>query len=450
MPDAQTSNSDSIAPSKEILGYTLKERIGSGGFGEVWSAVAPGGMIKAVKIVYGYHDEKRAQGELKSLDRVKQLRHPFLLSLERIEIFEGQLIVVSELADKSMADLFNELVMKGEPGIHRDQLIKYMRDAADALDHLSDEHSLQHLDVKPENLLIVGSHVKVADFGLVKELHDKSMSLMTGMTPAYAAPELFDGRPGSFSDQYSLAIVYQEMLTSIRPFPGTTPAQLAAQHMHGKPNLRPLPADDRATIARALSKDPNVRFSSCGDMVEELANRKRTTRKSIRRIQRTSDSPDSNATRSDTPDMTAVMDSEGLPFQASEIQTLEPPECDPDNAVARPTLIVGIGATGNRIVHHLKQQMDARHGSMDSIPSVRLLAIDSDIEDLSQLTGMGEPGSLNASESIHTPLQSPEFYRDQASSSLSWLSRRWIYNIPRSKKDRRLTAFGTFVVCQPL
>jgi len=442
MPEEQTSTTDAIAPSKDILGYTLKERIGSGGFGEVWSAEAPGGMIKAVKIVYGYHDEKRAQGELKALDRVKQLRHPFLLSLERIEIFEGQLIVVSELADKSMADLFNEFAIKGEPGIPREQLIKYMRDAADALDYLGNEHSLQHLDVKPENLLIVGSHVKVADFGLVKELHDDSMSLMTGMTPAYAAPELFDGRPGSYSDQYSLAIVYQEMLTSIRPFPGTTPAQLAAQHVHGKPNLRPLPSQDRATIARALSKDPNVRFSNCLEMVEDLANRKRVTSKKIKRIQRPSDSSDSVSVKSDSPDMTVIVDSQGLPFQASQIETLEPPQCNASEAVVRPTLVIGVGSTGNRVVHQLKKQLDSRHGSMESIPSVRLLAIDSDIDDLSALTGMGDRGALSTSESIHTALKTPEFYRDQASSSLSWLSRRWIYNIPRSQKTEGLRPLG--------
>jgi len=440
MPEGQTSNT--IAPSKEILGYTLKERIGSGGFGEVWSAVAPGGMIKAVKIVYGYHDEKRAQGELKSLDRVKQLRHPFLLSLERIEVFEGQLIVVSELADKSMADLFNELAIKGEPGISRDRLLNYMRDAADALDYLSEEHSLQHLDVKPENLLIVGSHVKVADFGLVKELQDDSMSLMTGMTPAYAAPELFDGRPGSYSDQYSLAIVYQEMLTSIRPFPGTTPAQLAAQHVHGKPNLRPLPSEDRSTIARALSKNPDVRFPNCLAMVEELTNRKRVARKSIKPIRRGTEKSDVAGAKSDVPDMTVIVDSDGLPFRASKIETLEPPVCDASDAVARPALIVGIGATGNRVVHQLKQQMDARHGSMESIPSVRLLAIDSDIEDLSRLTSMGEQGALSTSESIHTALKTPEFYRDEASSSLSWLSRRWIYNIPRSQNTEGLRPLG--------
>jgi serine/threonine protein kinase len=38
-----------LETNKNILGYTLKERIGAGGFGEVWSAVAPGGLMKAVK-----------------------------------------------------------------------------------------------------------------------------------------------------------------------------------------------------------------------------------------------------------------------------------------------------------------------------------------------------------------------------------------------------------------
>ena len=194
--------SEPLSANKDIIGYTLKERIGSGGFGEVWSAIAPGGILKAVKIVYGFHDEKRAQAELKALDRVKELRHPFLLSLERIEIYEGQLVVVTELADNSLADVYNQYAAKGEVGIPRDELVKHIRSAADALDYLSNKHGLQHLDIKPENLLMVSGHVKVADFGLIKDLQDASQSLMSGMTPAYAAPELFDGRPGRHSDQY--------------------------------------------------------------------------------------------------------------------------------------------------------------------------------------------------------------------------------------------------------
>ncbi|MEZ6096923.1 MAG: hypothetical protein R3C03_22330 [Pirellulaceae bacterium] len=48
--------------SEEILGYKVIERIGSGGYGEVWRAEAPGGLQKALKVLYGFHDERRAPG----------------------------------------------------------------------------------------------------------------------------------------------------------------------------------------------------------------------------------------------------------------------------------------------------------------------------------------------------------------------------------------------------
>ena len=133
-----------------------------------------------------------------------------------------------------------------------------MREASNALDYISDEFKLQHLDIKPENLLLVSGHIKVADFGLVKDIHDGTQSMMSGLTPAYAPPELFDGRPSKWSDQYSLAILFQEMLTGSRPFDGTTAAQLASQHIKDRPNLKSLPRDDQAIIARALSKSPEL------------------------------------------------------------------------------------------------------------------------------------------------------------------------------------------------
>src|SRR5262249_24915716 len=152
-------------------------------------------------------------------------------SLERIEIVDGQLIIVTELADSSLKDRHDRCKTAGLSGIPRDELLGDLRDAADALDYMCERYSLQHLDVKPENLLLIGGRVKVADFGLVKNITDGKSSMHGGLTAMYAAPELFDDRPSEFSDQYSLAIVYQELLTSTLPFPGKTTAQLAAQHM---------------------------------------------------------------------------------------------------------------------------------------------------------------------------------------------------------------------------
>ena len=156
----------------QLPGYTLVSRIGSGGYGEVWLAQAPGGLTKAVKVIFGYHNEKRAARELHSLEKIKEVRHPFLLSLERIEIIEDRLVIVTELADASLKNRFDACVEEGLPGIPREELLRYLRDTADALDYLSAEHSLQHLDVKPENLLLLAGHIKVADFGLVKEIQD--------------------------------------------------------------------------------------------------------------------------------------------------------------------------------------------------------------------------------------------------------------------------------------
>jgi len=449
-----------LQAEKIILGYQLQERIGSGGFGEVWSAIAPGGMRKAVKVIYGFHDEKRAQAELKALDRVKEVRHPFLLSLERIEIHDGQLIVVTELADQSLADVFSQYLAKNEIGIPRDELLKYIRSVADALDYLADKHGLQHLDVKPENLLMVSGHVKVADFGLIKDLHDASQSLMSGMTPAYAAPELFDGRPGVKSDQYSLAIVYQEMLTGVRPFPGSTPAQLAAQHVHGKPNLRSLPQSDQSVISRALSKDPADRFENCRELAEELSNRKRSTKKVVGRIQSLSREyadTESNTLRLPEWDATAVVTGDGLPFQAGEIRTLDPPQFDDREAKVQPTLLIGIGSTANRVLKQVKQQIVARHHSMNLVPALRIVCIDSDRNELSSLCRANDETAFSTTETLATPLSKPEQYRGRSQDKLTWLSRRWIYNIPRSLQTEGLRPLGRLAfsdhfdpICQKL
>src|SRR6516165_5476869 len=236
--------------AEPIPGYKLIERLGGGGFGEVWKAVAPGGILKAIKFVYGdldtiSDDGQRAKQELKALSRVKTVRHPYILSLERFDIIDGQLMIVMELADRNLWDRFRECKAAGLPGIPREELLRYMEESAEALDLMNTLHQLQHLDIKPQNLFLVHNHAKVADFGLVKDLHGRMASVTGGITPVYAAPETFDGWASRFRDQYSLAIVYQELLTGQRPFNGTTVGQLIMQHLQTAPDLSPLPPCDR-------------------------------------------------------------------------------------------------------------------------------------------------------------------------------------------------------------
>src|SRR5437868_12332330 len=135
---------------------------------------------------------------------------------------------------------------------------------------MNQEYQLQHLDIKPQNLFLVHNHVKVADFGLVKDLEGREASVTGGVTPVYAAPETFDGWVSRFSDQYSLAIVYQEVLTGQRPFNGTSVRQLVMQHLQSPPTLTSLPEADRPVIARALAKNPDDRYPCCLDLVREL------------------------------------------------------------------------------------------------------------------------------------------------------------------------------------
>ena len=113
------------ANAEPIPGYRLIERLGSGGFGDVWKAEAPGGLLKAIKVIHGdlrsvdVEGARQATQELRALKRVQSVRHPYLLSLERYDIIEGKLLIVMELADCNLWDRFRECRTQSLPGIPR-------------------------------------------------------------------------------------------------------------------------------------------------------------------------------------------------------------------------------------------------------------------------------------------------------------------------------------------
>lgn len=254
-----------------IAGYRLVRYLGRGGFGEVWETEAPGGLAKAIKIAPMDHtDPNLSCRELEGLRKMRSIRHPYLLSIERFEVVENSLIIVMELADQNLAERFEECVATGRSGIPRDELLLYMREAAEVLDLMGNQHSLQHLDVKPENLFLCGGHVKVADFGLVQPRNTSMSQTTLAISPPYAPPELFDGRVEPTADQYSLAVTYQEMLTGRRPYDAPDVRGLIMQHLRGRPDISPAPPADRPILSRALSREASGRFDSCAAFVDAL------------------------------------------------------------------------------------------------------------------------------------------------------------------------------------
>lgn len=262
-----------------LPGYRLLEPLGSGSFGEVWKCEAPGGIYKAVKFVYDNSDPlgrstTPTEQELQSLQHIKDIRHPFLLSLDRVEFVQGELLIVMELADQSLHDRLLECRRQGLTGIPRQELLQYLCEAAEVLDMMNLQRGLQHLDIKPRNLFLISKHLKVGDFGLVQSLQalngQTGTSVPCQITPLYASPETFRGEPSRNSDQYSLAITYCELLSGKLPFPGKNLRQLLLQHSQHVPDLSALPESDRPVLLRALAKDPNQRHPSCLDFLQAL------------------------------------------------------------------------------------------------------------------------------------------------------------------------------------
>jgi serine/threonine protein kinase len=259
-----------------VPGYRLVKRLG-GGYDEVWQAVAPGGFPVALKLV----SLERAAGavELRALDLLRDVRHPNLLVTFGAWQAHGLLVIAMELADRTLADRFAEASAGGLPGIPRDELLGYLLEAARAIDYLNEPRpgpcgegrvAIQHRDIKPQNILLVADGVKVADFGLARVLRQTVTGhSLEGLTPAYAAPEFFEGLTTKTSDQYSLALTYHKMRTGRLPFEGVA-AQVMLGHLRLPPDLSALPPEERPVVARALAKDPAERWPTCRAFAEAL------------------------------------------------------------------------------------------------------------------------------------------------------------------------------------
>src|SRR5262249_50762359 len=143
-----------------------------------------------------------------------------------------------------------------------------LAEAAEALDYLNARQhkingarvAIQHCDIKPNNLLLCGETLKVADFGLSSFLIAQLETRNRAGTLDYCAPEIFQSRLSNQTDQYALAITYCQIRGGRLPF-SDTPATFQSGYVRPTPDLSMLAEPERPIIAKALNPVPQNRWS---------------------------------------------------------------------------------------------------------------------------------------------------------------------------------------------
>src|SRR3954447_9548000 len=233
-----------------VAGYTLVRRLGRGGFGDVWEARAPGDVRVALKFIR--LDTDGAGHEQRALEVIRDIRHPHLLDIQFAACVEDCLVIAMPLCDESLMDRLRACRAQGLPGLPRDELLGYMDEVARAVDFLNEPRHLaadggrvgvQHRDIKPHNIFLVGASPRLADCGLAKVREASGASHTGSMSPNYVAPEALEGRVSQRSDQYSLAVTYSQLRTGKLPFAGESVNQVLYAHVHNEPDLAGLPEE---------------------------------------------------------------------------------------------------------------------------------------------------------------------------------------------------------------
>ncbi len=257
----------------QLLGqYYIVEQIGEGGMATVYKARDTDlDRYVAIKIIRQKAFPAEQWEEIlarfkREAKIVASLSYPNILKILNYGEYKGTPYLVLEylpggtLKDKLGKPMaYNEAVQL---------LIPIARALAYAHAH---KPRIVHRDVKPSNIMFteIGEPV-LTDFGIVKILGSGEGYTLTGPgigigTPGYMAPEQWHGEAGQQSDQYSLGVVFFEMVTGTIPYKGKTPAGIhisqATESLPKPSELVPnLPKDVEQVLIKALEKKPEDRF----------------------------------------------------------------------------------------------------------------------------------------------------------------------------------------------
>jgi CHASE2 domain-containing sensor protein/tRNA A-37 threonylcarbamoyl transferase component Bud32 len=275
------TDSVAVASHDHFGRYRILGSLGKGAMGMVYKGLDPAidrpVALKTIRV-----DQIFEPGEVNELrERLSReakaagkLSHPNIVTIYDVgEDGNVQYIAMEFLMGNTLETLLRD-------GLSWDYktISKVMMQVCDALDY-AHENGIVHRDVKPANIMILDGHrVKVMDFGIARV--DKSASMThTGTalgTPNYISPEQLKGQiVDRRSDIFSLGVVFYEILTNQKPFKGETISALIYSILHTEPappsevNLE-VPRIFDKIIAKALVKDPDLRFQKAGDVADIL------------------------------------------------------------------------------------------------------------------------------------------------------------------------------------
>jgi hypothetical protein len=245
-----------------LPGYRFRNCLGRHPGGESWVVALPDGRTRLARFIHHF-GELGPNREREAVARLTGLSHPALPRFETVHTVPGRVVLVTELPGTSLRDRLDECRGQRLPGVPRPELLACLRAVADALDPLHEQYRLQHLALNPDTIRFQRGRVMLMDFGLAQLFWLPAGRTADTFNPRYAAPELFGGKFGRGGDPYSLALIYQELLTGLHPF----------RHQAGprrQPDLALLSAGDREVVGRALDRDPGRRFARCMEFVRAL------------------------------------------------------------------------------------------------------------------------------------------------------------------------------------
>ncbi|HBC46313.1 MAG TPA: hypothetical protein DCZ43_04635 [candidate division Zixibacteria bacterium] len=270
------------APTTDHFGrYKILRPIGKGAMGTVYEGLDPAidrpVALKTIRLDQVADSDEIGELRERLIREAKaagKLSHPNIVTIYDVgEEGSTQYIAMEYLQGQTMENLLKTSVDWDYRTISR-----VMIQTCEALDY-AHENGIVHRDIKPANIMILeGNKVKVMDFGIARL--DKSASMtQTGTalgTPNYISPEQLKGQPvDRRSDIFSLGVVFYEILTREKPFKGDTISALIYSILHTEPprpseiNLD-IPRIFDKIIAKALVKDPDLRFQRAKDISEIL------------------------------------------------------------------------------------------------------------------------------------------------------------------------------------